>query len=91
MKQIAEVIQFQKKQEAKFICSRCGADRDCNCNAPAVEKLAAQREAQRRADAKYAKKRKEKRKQNQDPVDIDRHPNQGGPSRYQSDILCDSH
>jgi hypothetical protein len=28
----------QKKEETKFLCSACGADRLCNCNAPAIPK-----------------------------------------------------
>jgi hypothetical protein len=28
----------QEKKEAKFTCSACGADRVCNCNAPAIPK-----------------------------------------------------
>lgn len=45
----AEIVQLEKKQEAKFICSACGADRACDCNAPAVEREAARRELNRHA------------------------------------------
>jgi hypothetical protein len=41
----AAVVQFQKKEEAKFICSGCGADRGCQCNAPAVPKAVRAAEA----------------------------------------------
>jgi DNA-binding Lrp family transcriptional regulator len=34
----ATIVQLQKKQEAQFLCSACGADRSCNCNAPAIPK-----------------------------------------------------
>jgi len=51
------IVQFQKKQEAKFICSACGADRGCDCNAPAVEKLAEKLE-QDRQRARKARDRK---------------------------------
>lgn len=61
MRHQAEVIQFQKKQEAKFMCSACGEDRGCNCNAPAVEKIAAEKERQRQK----ARNWREKKKQNQ--------------------------
>ena len=44
----AAIVQFQKKEDAQFICSACGADRGCNCSAPAVEKLAAMKEDQRK-------------------------------------------
>jgi hypothetical protein len=40
----AAIVQLQKKQESEFVCSGCGADRDCDCNAPALERLAAERE-----------------------------------------------
>jgi hypothetical protein len=29
----------QHKQESPFLCSACGADRGCDCNAPALERL----------------------------------------------------
>jgi hypothetical protein len=34
----AEIVQFQKKQESAFVCAACGADRDCDCNAPGMKK-----------------------------------------------------
>jgi hypothetical protein len=67
MRQSAEIVQFQKKQEAKFICSACGADRGCDCNAPAVEKLAELKEKNRIA-ARESMRRK--RKQNQGTVKV---------------------
>jgi hypothetical protein len=58
----------QKKQEAKWLCSACGEDRNCNCNAPAVEKLAAKLEQDRqRARRAYEKKKAE---QNQQPSHV---------------------
>jgi hypothetical protein len=53
----AEIIQFQQKQEAQFVCSACGADRACDCNAPAVEKLAGKLE-QDRQRARRAREKK---------------------------------
>ncbi len=35
----AAIYQFQKNQESKYVCSDCGASRDCDCNAPAVERV----------------------------------------------------
>jgi hypothetical protein len=52
------IVQFQKKQEAKFICSACGADRGCDCNAPAVEKLAEKLEQDRQRARKARDKKK---------------------------------
>jgi hypothetical protein len=59
----AEIIEFQKKQEAKFICSACGADRACNCNAPALEKLAELKEQNRQRQARHAEKKREQKQQ----------------------------
>jgi hypothetical protein len=58
----AEIIEFQKKQEAKFICSACGADRGCDCNAPAVEKLAEKLEQDRQRAKRAREKKKTSRK-----------------------------
>jgi hypothetical protein len=35
----ATILQLQKKQETQFLCSACGAERSCNCNAPAIPKV----------------------------------------------------
>ena len=65
------VVTFPQRvrQELPYRCWACGADRGCDCDAPAVEKLATQRQRQREADARYSAKRKAKR--NQQAVDID--------------------
>jgi hypothetical protein len=57
-----EVIEVQKQQAAKFLCSACGADRGCDCNAPAIEKLAAKME-QDRQRSKASRERKTQQKQ----------------------------
>lgn len=67
MNSTAEIIQFQKKELSKFYCSACGADRVCNCAAPALEREAAQRELHRQRQAKY---RNKKRKQKQQSGDV---------------------
>jgi hypothetical protein len=52
------VVQFPRSgQQPQFICSACGAERGCNCNAPAVEKLA-QKQEQDRQRAKAYRERK---------------------------------
>jgi hypothetical protein len=33
--------QVQHIKQSKFICSSCGSARDCDCSAPAVERVAA--------------------------------------------------
>jgi hypothetical protein len=55
----AEIVQFKKSEEAKFICSACGADRGCNCNAPAVEKLATKLEQDRQRAKAYRERKNE--------------------------------
>jgi hypothetical protein len=50
-----QIIRIQK-QEAPFICSACGADRGCDCNAPAIEKLAAYRERERQKKIRQRQK-----------------------------------
>jgi hypothetical protein len=47
----------------RFICSACGADRVCNCNAPAVEKLAAKMEQDRQRARKAREKKAEQKQQ----------------------------
>jgi hypothetical protein len=59
----AAIVQLQKKQESEFVCSACGADRACDCNAPALEREAARREIERQASAKYRAKKREQKQQ----------------------------
>jgi hypothetical protein len=59
----AAIELHQKKEEAKFICSACGADRVCNCDAPAVEKLAAKMEQDRQRARKAREKKAEQKQQ----------------------------
>jgi hypothetical protein len=54
----AQIIQMQRKPEARFACSACGADRGCDCNAPAVEKLAKKQEQGRQASKAYRERQK---------------------------------
>ena len=63
MRATAEVVQLQKKEEAKFMCSACGSDRGCNCNAPAVEKLAEKIEQDRQRAKAYRERKKAQEKQ----------------------------
>jgi hypothetical protein len=57
----AQIIQMQRKPEARFACSACGADRGCDCNAPAVEKLAKQAEQVRQRMKRYRENKPELR------------------------------
>lgn len=72
MRHQAEVVQFQKKQETAFMCSACGADRGCDCNAPALKRLAdleERKERQRQQNRESMQRAREKEKQNQSPVE----------------------
>jgi hypothetical protein len=70
--EVSATEQVQQIKQSKFVCSACGSGRNCDCNAPALEREAARREAQRQADARHAERRKAKRQQKQQSVDIDK-------------------
>jgi hypothetical protein len=57
------VIEFpvprQQVLQSKFICSACGADRDCQCTAPAVERLAQKQEQDRQRSKAYRERKTE--------------------------------
>jgi hypothetical protein len=55
--QPAAIVEQQK--QSKFICSACGSARDCDCAAPAMERIAEIREQKRQAQAKWREKSKE--------------------------------
>ena len=74
----ATLFQFQKREKAKFICSACGADRGCNCNAPAIEKLAQKQEQDRQRSREYRARKAEENQQS-------RHVTKGSPGY---DKLC---
>jgi hypothetical protein len=63
----AEIVQLRPQEQAKFQCSACGADRGCDCNAPAVEKLAAIAENSRQKQQRYRDRKAALRNA---PVDI---------------------
>ena len=47
----------QEQRQSEFICSACGASRDCDCNAPAVERLAAKQEQDRQRSKSYRERK----------------------------------
>lgn len=57
------VVEFpaprQQALQAKYICSACGADRVCNCSAPAIEKLAQKQEQDRQRAREYRARKAE--------------------------------
>jgi hypothetical protein len=55
-KPVAEIIHF-RHQESPYVCSACGADRGCDCNAPAVERLAAKTEQDRKRARAYRERK----------------------------------
>lgn len=58
MREPSTQIVRQQKQELLYTCSACGADRGCDCNAPAVEKLKTIQENQRAASKAYRARQK---------------------------------
>jgi len=65
-------------KQSQFVCSACGADRACDCNAPALERELARKEAHRVVAREHAKR---KRGEKQRPIDI----NTPEPSRMTSE------
>lgn len=49
----------ERIKQSEFVCSACGADRDCNCSAPALQRLAELKEKERVKKAKYREKARE--------------------------------
>jgi hypothetical protein len=43
----------QEQRQSEFVCSACGAARDCRCDAPALERLAAKQEQDRQRSRAY--------------------------------------
>jgi hypothetical protein len=68
-----EMVRQQRGQESPFVCSSCGADRGCDCNAPALERIAAKRERDRETSRARMRKHREKDKQNQPSVTRNKH------------------
>ncbi len=69
MSNVYELRQTVKQSE--FVCSACGSARDCNCNAPALERLAElekKKETQRQQQRDAMRRAREKTKENQGPV-----------------------
>jgi hypothetical protein len=59
----AAIVEQQK--QSKFVCSACGSGRDCDCNAPARERLAEVKE--------LARQRKIKQREKAEPNQQSRH------------------
>lgn len=73
MKSTAQIIQFKNQRQSEFVCSACGADRYCNCNAPALERLAdleEKKERERQQAREKMRRKREKDKQNQCSVTV---------------------
>ena len=65
----AEIIQLKPLSE--FVCSACGSDRHCNCNAPALERLAAIKEQGRQRKRAHDER---KREENQRGSNVTKEP-----------------
>jgi hypothetical protein len=55
---LTEIVRLRPQEQAKFQCSACGADRGCDCNAPAVEKLARKAEQDRINQRAYRERKR---------------------------------
>jgi hypothetical protein len=66
----AEIIKIDHRQQSEFVCSACGAGRDCDCNAPALERLAEMREQHRQRNKAY--RERQKAEQDQSSRDVTR-------------------
>ncbi len=69
----ASIHRLDIRQQSEFVCSACGSARDCNCNAPALNRLAdleAQQEKARIAARERKRRQREKEEQNQQPVTV---------------------
>jgi hypothetical protein len=61
--------QYKNQEQPKFYCSACGSDRYCDCNAPALERLAAitEKSRQREREKKQRQRERQKLNENNDP------------------------
>jgi len=57
----------EQQKLSTFICSACGAGRDCDCDAPAWDRLAAVKELARQRKIKQRARERENGEQNQQP------------------------
>src|SRR5689334_21442962 len=73
-----EQAQYKNQEQPKFYCSACGNDRYCDCNAPALDRLAAitEKNRQREREKKQRQREREKLNGNNDPSpgDIEEKP-----------------
>ena len=86
MRQSAEIVQFQKKQDAKFICSACGADRGCDCNAPAVEKYEQAKATSRKSSAAYRDRKRQQKQRIGDVTDDEMPTEEEAEKSWQDDL-----
>jgi hypothetical protein len=73
----AEIVHLRQQEQAKFQCSACGADRGCDCNAPAVEKLRELREATRQRVAAHRERKAEQKQRSRNVTKDDETPFEG--------------
>jgi hypothetical protein len=62
----------EQQKQSKFICSACGSGRDCDCNAPALERLTKIKEQARQRQIRH--REREKAEQNQQPRSVTEAP-----------------
>jgi hypothetical protein len=75
--------QYKNQEQPKFYCSACGNDRYCDCNAPALERLAAitEKSRQREREKKQRQREREKLNGNNDPSPGDIEEKAGGAEK----------
>jgi hypothetical protein len=61
----------ERQKQSRFICSACGSGRDCDCNAPALERLAAKKENERKASQAYRERKAEQIQQSRHMTEAD--------------------
>jgi hypothetical protein len=57
---------IEQVKQSKFICSACGSARNCDCAAPALERLAELKEQARQRDRAYKERKREQKQQTGD-------------------------
>jgi hypothetical protein len=72
------IVKLDHRQQTKFVCSACGSGRDCDCNAPALERLAEIKEQARQRQIK-------KREQEQQPRHVTGEGPRPGDDEYERD------
>jgi hypothetical protein len=77
---------IEQVKRSKFICSACGGARDCDCAAPALERLAELKEQARQRDRAYKEKKREQKQQTGDVANAAAATTEAGKRRYGAEL-----